>query len=205
MIAYGINDVPLKEMPLNISGFSKEPGETSARIMILLATAFSASNDSETDRIADWLKTESIWQFAGETEKMFFREHHHSDEEKGKLSFRFEGAYLLAWALKLVDIAPDPSSECDAELVGDFFAGVPPLLDDVSPIFEDPKYRAIAAIHDEYLFYKMAELYFNHIQKEDRENTSNVHESAAKERLLVLEWLLNEDDPDWDTLTDETA
>ncbi|RYF99652.1 MAG: hypothetical protein EOO02_16510, partial [Chitinophagaceae bacterium] len=46
MIAYGINDVPLKEMPLNIPGASKEPGEASARIMILLATAFCASNDS---------------------------------------------------------------------------------------------------------------------------------------------------------------
>ena len=60
--------------------------------------------------------------------------------------------------------------------------------------------KEITAIHDEYLFYKMAALYFKHIKKADKENTSNVHSAAAQQRFLVLEWLLNPDNVEWDEL-----
>ena len=128
------------------------------------------------------------------------REPEISDEEKAKLSFQFEGAYMLAWALGRVDIFPDPSSECDLELVTDFFANVPPFLLKRMTFLKDPRLLRTTAIHDEYLFYKMADLYFKHIKKTDKENTSNVHKEAARQRYLVLEWLLNPGEPEWDEL-----
>jgi hypothetical protein len=200
MIVYGIEDVPLTAIPENISTIIKDPEEAAARLLILLSVAFSASNASETDKIADWLKREEIWPVASETEKFFLREDGAGDDELAKLSFRFEGAYMLAWALELVPEQPDPAAECDPELVGDFFANVPPLLAETNALFDDLAFRRVNAVHDEYLFYKMARLYSNHIKTADKENTSNVHQAAAMERFLVLEWLFNEQDPDWDEL-----
>ncbi|HTE28352.1 DUF4272 domain-containing protein [Flavitalea sp.] len=200
MIAYGIQDVPLTAIPENITEAIKEPEEAAARMLILLSVAFCASNSAEADKIADWLKKEDLWQAASENEKFFFREHETTDEEKAKLSFQFEGAYMLAWVLGRVEVYPDPSSECDLELVGDFFANVPPVLAETDDLFEDAGFERITSIHDEYLFYKMAALYFKHIKKTDKENTSNVHSAAAHQRYLVLEWLLNPDDLEWDQL-----
>jgi len=200
MIVYGIQDVPITAIPENISEIIKGPEEAAGRLLMLLSVAFSASNSGEADKIADWLKREEVWQVASENEKFFFREHSAGDEEKAKLSFRFEGAYMLAWVLGLVEISPDPSSECDAEMVGDFFANVPPLLSSTDSLVEDAQYRRLANIHDEYLFYKMTRAYFRHIKQADKENTSNVHEAAAHQRFLVLEWLINQEDPEWDAL-----
>jgi hypothetical protein len=200
MIAYGIQDVPLTAIPENITEVIKDPEEAAARMLILLSVAFCASNSAEADKIADWLKKEDLWQAASENEKLFFREPETSDEEKARLSFQFEGAYMLSWVLRHVEVYPDPSSECDIELVSDFFANVPPLLAETNSLFENAGYLRTTAIHDEYLFYKMSALYFKHIMKTDKENTSNVHKSAAFQRYLVLEWLLNPEDLGWDEL-----
>jgi hypothetical protein len=195
MIAYGIDDVPLTAIPLNITEIAKQPEEAAARLLLLLSIAFSASNATETDKIADWLKTEELWLAASETEKIFFREHETSEDKRAGLSFQFEGAYMLAWALGEVKIYPDPSSECDLELVGDFFAVIPPLFSETDALFDNAGFRKTVAIHDEYLFYSMTQLYFKHIHEVDKENTSNIHEAAAYQRFLVLEWLMN--DVDW--------
>jgi len=198
MIVYGIQDVPLTSIPENKTEILKGPEEAAGRLLMLLAVAFSASNSTEADKIADWLKREEVWQIASENEKSFFRELNLTDEEQAKLSFRFEGAYMLAWALGQVEVFPDPSSECDAELVGDFFANIPPLLGETNSLVEDAQYKKLQSIHDEYLFYLMANRYFRHIKTTDKENTSNVHMAAAYERFLVLEWLLNPADLEWD-------
>jgi hypothetical protein len=200
MIAYGIQDVPLTAIPENITNAVKDPEETAARMLILLSVAFCASNSAEADKISNWLKKEDLWQAVSDNEKLFFREPESSDEEKAKLSFQFEGAYMLAWVLGRVEVYPDPSSECDMEFVSDFFANVPSVLAETDNLFEDLAYERITAIHDEYLFYKMATLYFKHIKKTDKENTSNVHKAAASQRYLVLEWLLNPDNTEWDEL-----
>ncbi|HMF70918.1 MAG TPA: DUF4272 domain-containing protein [Flavitalea sp.] len=201
MIAYGIDDVPLTAIPLNITEVTKQPEEAAARLLLLLSIAFSASNAAETDKIADWLKTEELWLAASEVEKTFFREHETSEDKRAALSFQFEGAYMLSWALGKVKIYPDPSSECDAELVADFFSFIPPLFSETDSLFEDGRFRKVVAIHDEYLFYSMTQLYFKHIREVDKENTSNIHEAAAYQRFLVLEWLMN--DVDWDEEEEE--
>lgn len=203
MIVYGIQDVPVSALPETLTSIVKDPEEAAARMLILLAVAFCASNSADADKISDWLKTEGLWQAATENEKAFFREPLADEAENAKLSFCFEGAYMLAWVLAQVDIFPDPSSECDSELVADFFANVPPLLNDTSSLFEDLGLRRITAIHDEYLFYKMAVLYFRHIRQADKENTSNVHLACAHQRYLALEWLLNPADLDWDQVVED--
>jgi hypothetical protein len=109
MIAYGIQDMPLTAIPENITDIVKDPEEAAARMLILLTVAFCASNSAEADKISNWLKKEDLWQAVSENEKFFFREPESSDEEKAKLSFQFEGAYMLAWVLGRVEVEPDPS------------------------------------------------------------------------------------------------
>ncbi len=203
MIVYGIEDVPLTAIPENNTLISKDPETAAARLLLLLCVSLCASNSEMTDKIANWLKTEDLWQFASENEKYLLRSDDADEAERAKLSFRFEAAYMLAWALGFVDEAPDPSSECDPELVTAFFSNIPALFTETEDFLADAAFRRISVLHDEFLFYKMTALYFSHIKETDKEDSSNVHPAAAYERYIVLSWLFDTDDMGWDELHDD--
>jgi hypothetical protein len=203
MVAYGIEDVPLTELPANLSELAKDPEEGAERLLILLSISLCASNDDLNDKVADWLKTEDLWQVASDNEKMFLRSEDAPDTVRARLSFRFEGSYMLAWALGFVNEQPDPSGECDEVMVSEFFSAVPPLFAETDDFLASASFRRMTVLHDEYLFYQMCHLYFLHIHAADKENSSGVMEAVAHERYLALEWLFNMDQPGWDELEDE--
>lgn len=203
MIVYGIEDVPLTAIPENLTLVTKDHETAAARLLVLLSVSLCASNSDMTDRIADWLKTADIWQFASENEKYFFRVGDIEESDRARLSFRFEAAYMLAWSLGFVNELPDPAGECDQELVADFFSNIPPLFTDTDEFLSDAAFRRISVLHDEYLFYLMTHLYFRHIEEADKENSSNVHIACAQQRYLVLEWLFDTENTGWDELQQE--
>jgi hypothetical protein len=136
-------------------------------------------------------------------EKEFFRDPDPSDEDKQNLSWRFEGAYMLAWCLGIVTSAPRPESECSEQQVGEFLKQVPAIGSSTDGFFTDLDYISLADIVDETLFYQVADKYFQSLVKEDKENTSPVHAKACIERSRVLGWLQNSDNADWDSTTQE--
>ncbi|HET9277516.1 MAG TPA: DUF4272 domain-containing protein, partial [Flavitalea sp.] len=94
-----------------------EPSEAAKRLLILLAVSFTAYNFNESEKVMDWLKKEELWKSVSDMEKRFFRDPDPYDEDKQNLSWRFEGAYMLAWCLNKVDFAPKPESECSEQQV----------------------------------------------------------------------------------------
>ena len=174
-----------------------EPSEAAKRLLILLAVSFTAYNFNESEKVMDWLKKEELWKSVSDMEKRFFRDPDPYDEDKQNLSWRFEGAYMLAWCLNKVDFAPKPESECSEQQVGEFLKNVPAVGNTTTEFFADLRYRSPSEILDETLFYQVAEKYFRSLIKEDKENTSSVHAKASVERLRVLRWLYSAI-PNWD-------
>ena len=179
-----------------------EPSQAAERLLILLAIAFTAYNFDESEKVMDWLKKEELWKSVSPNEKEFFRNPDPGDEEKQNLSWRFEGACILAWALEKVSTAPDPGSECGQELVSEFLQSIPPVGSATGKFFAGLKFRRLPDIIDERLFYEIAAKYFKTIVIQDKENSSQVHSKASVERYLALKWLMSSKDKvDWDTIT----
>lgn len=179
-----------------------DPIEAGERVLILLAIAFTAYNFNQSEKVMDWLKKEQLWKSVSDKEKEFFRNPDPSDEETQTLSWRFEGAFMLAWSLDKVPSAPDPESECNEQQVNEFVKHVPAVGSATDDFFSGLRYRPLTEILDESLFYKTTSAYFKNLVTEDKENTSSVHAKASHQRHLVLNWICNsESESDWDTIT----
>lgn len=178
-----------------------DPVEIANRILILLAVAVTAYNFDESEKVMDWLKKEQLWTSTSENEKLFFRDPDPSDELKQTLSWRFEAAYMLAWALEKVQLNAHPSRECGEPLVADFMLRVPPVGTTTDDFFEDLEFRSPAEIIDESIFYDNTTAYFKAIEKDQKENTSPLHQKACIQRQLALKWIVSGDAEGWDEIT----
>lgn len=177
------------------------PVEAASRMLVLLTVAFSAYSFNETDKLTDWIKKEDLWKAVSEKEKEFFRSPDPSEETKAALSWRFECAYMLAWALQIVETLPDPMEECSEELVKEFLSNTPGIGNTTNEFFRHLQFRPYSEMVNEYLFYTTASAYFIDIHEKDLANTSSINERAAYERGLILQWLLGLNGKDWDLLS----
>jgi hypothetical protein len=178
-----------------------DPTQAAERLLILLAVSYAAYNFSESEKVMNWLKKENIWPAVSDREKEFFRNPDPEEEEKQGLSWRFETAYMLAWALGKVSVPPDPRSECGEKHIQEFLQHIPPVGSPAEEFLFDPQFRTLADISDENHFYEIATVYYKNIRVLDKENTSSVHEKASFERCVALAWLRSSGSgSDWDTI-----
>jgi hypothetical protein len=173
------------------------------RLLTLLAVAFAAYNFDDAEKAMDWLKTNEIWKSVSEKEKAFFRDPAPAHTEKQELSWRFEGAYMIAWCLQQVEELPGPSGELAETHVKSFLQHIPPVGKPVNDFMTQLKFRALQAIIDEKLFYESCMLWFNHQREADLENSTSVHPRAAFERYPALAYVLMGNKMGWDELTEE--
>lgn len=179
-----------------------QPNEAAERCLILLAVAFTAYNFEQSEKVMDWLKKEELWKSVSVKEKEFFRHPDPDEDEKQNLSWRFEGAYMLAWTLSLVSKAPVPYSECRNEEVSEFLQGIPTIGSSTEEFFKiKHRFRALPEIVEERLFYQIATNYFRDLLANDKENTCRVHSRASHERHFALNWLrIGAVKSDWDAI-----
>ena len=178
------------------------PSAAGQRLLTLLSISFAAYNFDDAEKVMDWLKTGEIWKSVSEKEKTFLRDPAPSEKEKQELSWRFEGAYLLAWCLQQVPELPLPSGELDETKVKSFFQTIPAVGKPMDEFLQNLKYRPLSAIIDEKLFYESCILCFNHQRAADLENSTSVHPRAALERYPVLAYVLMGNKISWDELTE---
>jgi Domain of unknown function (DUF4272) len=176
------------------------PQEAAERLLILLAVAVTAYNFEDSEKVMDWLKREQLWKAVSPKEKEFFRDPAPADEEQQDLSWRFEGAYILAWALEIVPTPPDPARECNEEQIAQFSQHVPAVGSTTEEFFSGLDFTRQHFIVDEHLFYQYAVSYLNNLSTRHKENTSKVHVKAATQRHMALNWLLKGKNSDWDAI-----
>ena len=191
LIQHGIDDFKITDVSdLEESHYDfSTPHEAAQRLLILLALAFTAYNFDESEKVMDWLKKENLWKAVSEKEKEFFRNPEPGEDEKRDLSWRFEGAYVLAWALQKIKLPPNPADECNEDQVNEFLVNVPTVGSVTQAFFNNLQFRAVDEILDETIFSELATAYFRDLHVTDKANTSTVHARAVYERLLALNWL----------------
>jgi len=177
------------------------PQDAAKRMCILLAISLSAFNFDEAERVMEWLKKEGIWNAVSENEKIFFRDPSPSEQQKQELSWRFESAYLLAWALQKVSELPEPSGELKEKEVKDFLTNVPGPGSSITSLLKTVQFREAVIIIDEKLFYQSAMLRLNYQRDNHLENSISIQPLAALERYSALLFILGGNNNSWDELT----
>ena len=175
MIAYGIQDVPMTAIPENITNAVKDPEEAAARMLILLSVAFCASNSDEADKIANWLKNEDLWQAASDNEKLFFRERKAVMKKKQNCLFNSKVHICLPGCLAGSKYILIPRQNVIWNLLEIFLQMCHRCLAETENLFENLAYDVLPPFMMNTFFIKWQCLYFKHIKKTDKENTSNVH------------------------------
>jgi len=199
----GFEEIP-DYKAINQSGLAVTPERAAQRLLILLAVSYTSYSFEESDRVMEWLKKEELWKETSESEKEFFRHPAPSEEDKARLSWRFEGAYQLAWILDIVDTPSAPTKECSEEQVVEFFSRVPTVGIASEEFCSEAALRPEEEIIDEYFFYEKVKIYLDGIQTSRKENTSGIHQKASLERLHVLRWMTGfEDKLLWDEVITE--
>jgi hypothetical protein len=200
---YGIDEAVQNIHVLDETQFHYVPlDKVAERLLILLGIAYTAYNFMETERVMDWLKKERLWKSVSEKEKEFLRTPDPDEEWKQHLSWRFEGAYMLAWTLNKVSLKPDPARECLKDQIDEFAHSIPIVGSSTEKFFSELSYRSLTEIIDESIFYEMVIRYLVDIKVQHKENTSQVQHQASFERHFVLKWVTNfKTETGWDEIS----
>jgi hypothetical protein len=159
---HGITETRITYLPyleFNDETFAS-PYESGCRMMVLYALAYTASQLDDREKIVHWLKREGLWTHVSPTEKEFF-ECKVSDEQKiVDFSWDGEGAYILAWALNIINEAPTPTEQVSEEQLDFFTNAVPSLGTPLKDFLSNLSYRDPTEIYDENIFHELATAYF---------------------------------------------
>ena len=177
------------------------PNQAAKRMFALIAVSMAAYDFDQSEKLMEWLKKENLWASVTENEKLFFRDPSPSDQLKQELSWRFEAAYIFAWALQKVEALPAPSSELKEKEVRDFLTNVPGPGRSTAAVLNIAAFRNITEIVDEKLFYQSAMMRLNYQRDNHLENSISVQPMAAFERYAALLFILGGNSTSWDELT----
>jgi hypothetical protein len=199
--AHGIAENPITFLPyleFNPSDFAT-PYEVGCRIMILYALIYTIEEPSKKQGIMRWLKNEGIWAHVSAAEISYLEADAISQKQINELSWQLEAAYILAWALNLVENRPSSRSQVEDEEMDDFFDHVPALGDSLSDFLNKLSYRDTEEIFEENIFYELTTAYFRDLLFNGNKETTDINRGAAFQRHFALNWLRrSSESKDWD-------
>ena len=178
----------------------RTPEEVTKRVVILLGI-FQAATGRKKEDVINILKKNNLWEAISETERNFLLKP--SDESKFEamqFGWRSESAFILLWALKIVEKEEIPVDETNLDLIVDFLK-------------DNEYYKKIdienAHLRDSNEIFHLLET-INIIHKElrdaaihNKEPPNNYHPSIIYEWHYALNWLVRSNE-DWDDITTDT-
>lgn len=183
---YKITHLPYLEFDPSSFATSKEAG---ARMIILLSVSYISQNLNKRDALKDWLKREGIWEHVSKHERGLFNGDIRDEESLIDFSWEGESAYILGWALNLIDKAPSPEHPITDAQFEHFAEMIPALGGPLSEFLTRLKFRNTIEIFDENIFYELATAYFRDLMLSGRKDESNVDSHIAYLRHKTLNWL----------------
>jgi hypothetical protein len=165
------------------------PREVGCRVMILLAIAYTIQDSSKKSGIVNWLRNENIWLHVSEKEATYLCGQTAAEDIILELSWKLEAAYILAWALGLVNEKPIPGQETSDAQIADLIQHLPALGDQLENFLHSLRFRNREEIYDENIFYELTTTYYRDTLFSGRKSTADVHVPASFERHLALNWL----------------
>jgi hypothetical protein len=184
--SFNVTHLPYVDETKETFADTKEVGK---RIMILYSIAVSVHNPEFKRPIINWMKLENLWDAVSPSEKSFLESEQNNYDELISFSWKFEAAYVLAWAVGIVREQPHPGEQADYLQTEDFSKNVPAIGDNLQSFLEKLQYINKSEIYLENLFNELATAYFRDLLVNGNEDKTNINRLASFERHTALNWL----------------
>ena len=188
---HGITDYPithLQYLQFDAAKFAS-PFEVGCRLLCLCAAGFAAYGADERPAIVEWLQRENLWAHVSPREHELYDGAVTDEQQLEAFSWQEEGAYILAWALGLIEAQPDPTIPVGEFQLDAFFSRVPMIGEPVSKFLESVELRDAAEIIDENLFNEVATTCFRDLWLSGQASASDLDATVSFERHKALNWL----------------
>lgn len=198
----GISGLEIKHLPyldFDESAFASAY-EVGVRMIILYSCAYVAFNTDETEKVAEWLRKEELWQHVSPDEKELFQGKIKDPEKLVRFAWRLESAFTLAWTLNLIDVLHPPTSEVGDEQIAEFQDKMPKLgRTGLGSYLENLSLRNKGEMFEENVLNELATTYFRDLLFNGKTDTTDIDRYVSFERHYVLNWVRRFDDiADWD-------
>ncbi len=176
----------------------RTPKEIAGRLTAMAFINGFASNFLTVEQIENALKKNELWELL--TPKELDLLNNPTAEKKQTETWKYEGIWVLLWALNITPDLGDPSNLCD---LGNIPREKYPLIDPkgfINSITESRSKKEILDAAD--LYYRLdwacVDARVNNIQ------LKNPNSSVVYERHYALNWLINYLDQEWDEVSCDT-
>ena len=190
------SSLPVIESEEEISLRSAE--DIAKRAIALLAVA-AREKGMEQQKAIDILTEREAWESTTPREREFLLKKDPTKQEMINFTWRFEGLWVLLWALGYVEELGIPTSICDVPLA----AGL--VLETPSEKFiGQAKSRSRSEILDEADLIYRADWAVVNARLNGDEMPGNLNPGVVYERHYALNWLIGYLDQEWDDITTDT-
>jgi len=195
----GFNSEFLDNLNLSLISF-QNPRDVGCRILILVSLCYIVEMPDKKEVLINWLKEEKIWNKVSPNELEFLNSSNSSEDQLISISWKIESAYILAWALNLIE-NPIEINQSNDEIVDAIFNVIPDLGSNTSSFldnlnFKDKSEIIIEIVKNEYVTsYYRDKMLFGNVEWWIQQNNFNLDKIAqinvltSFERHYALNWL----------------
>jgi len=185
----------------------RAPDEIAARAFALLAVAVRAESLNETMNSGEPLTPDELFQrlpaaqaALTPNERDFMATAQPSEEAIAKFGWRYEAAYLLEWALGLVDTLPFPDAICDVPLTSRVLLQAGDLQGALHAARMRPDSEILDALDQHYRLHWIV----RQAQVQQQPAPAGLNADVLMERHHALNWLVRFEGNDWDDVDTPT-
>jgi Domain of unknown function (DUF4272) len=187
----------------------RAPDEIAARAFALLAVAVRAKSLNEAMNSGEPLTPEQLFQrlpaaqaALTPNERDFMAAAAPSEEAIAKFGWRYEAAYLLEWALGLVDTLPFPDAICDVPLTSRVLLQASDLQGALHAARMRPDSEILDALDQHYRLHWIVRQ--AQVQVQQQPAPAGLNADVLMERHHALNWLVRFEGNDWDDVDTPT-
>ena len=181
----------------------RAPGEIAARAFALLAVAVRAESLHSGEPLAPdelFQRLPAAQAALTPKEREFMATAQPSEEAIAKFGWRYEAAYLLEWALGLVDALPFPDAICDVPLTSRTLLQAGDLQGALHAARMRPDSDILDALDQHYRLHWIA----RQAQVQQQPAPAGLSADVLMERHHALNWLVRFEGNDWDDVDTPT-
>jgi hypothetical protein len=175
------------------------PAAEVARRAVALCAVAVRGEGLEQERAVAFLKDRGLWEAASPAEQKFLSEAEPSEQDRIQFAWRYEGLWVMLWALGRIEALGWPDTICDVK------RSVRTILDTPQDEFiGGAKLRPAAEILDELDLIYRCHWATTDARAKKKEAVPGVDAGVVQERHYALNWLTCYHDQEWDKVSTDT-
>jgi|SRR5690242_2897195 len=171
-----------------------------ARRIIIVTYLCLYGDDGNKNEITDFLKSEELWRFVSDDEKILFSKPELTEKDKINISWQSERIYIMLWTINKVNELGLPIDQCN---VGEMLKLLPEFFQSTKEFISSSTSRTTLEILDASdLIYRL-HWAARQADLEEKEIPGDISLGIVQEWHYAINWITFYDE-NWDEITTDT-